>query len=58
MWFNDSDARAAFRRGAREAFDSCVIHMDARQKHAVTTWLAELEDWDGGDEPPEPPSNW
>ena len=57
MWHDDAKAREAFRRGAREAFDSCVIRMDPRQKAAVTQWLDELEEWDEG-EPPAAPSDW
>lgn len=57
MWHDDPKAREAFRRGARQAFDSCVVRMDARQKTAVTQWLDELEEWDIG-EPPAAPSEW
>ena len=57
MWNDDREARAAFRRGARQAFESCINHMDARNKRAVAAWLAELDDWHGGD-PPEPPIEW
>jgi hypothetical protein len=57
MWFNDMKAREAFRRGAREAFESCFVHMNPRQERAVSAWLSELDDWEGGD-PPEPPKDW
>ena len=57
MWHDDPQVREAFRRGAREAFDSCAIRMDARQKIAVTQWLDELEEWDEG-EPPVAPIDW
>ena len=57
MWHDDPKAREAFWRGARQAFDSCVVRMDARQKTAVTQWLDKLEEWDIG-EPPAAPSDW
>ena len=57
MWHDQPMAREAFRRGAKEAFESCVIHMDARDQRALTQWLRELDDWDKG-EPPTAPINW
>lgn len=57
MWFDDVKAREAFRRGAREAFDSCVIQMDPRQERAVRAWLSELDDWEAG-VPPDAPNDW
>lgn len=57
MWYDDPKAREAFRKGARDAFESCVIHMDARQQRAVTQWLNELKEWDRG-EPPAAPLYW
>ena len=57
MWHNEAKAREAFRQGARDAFESCVIHMHPRQKAAVAQWLADLEKWDEG-EPPVGPIEW
>ena len=57
MWHDEPKARRAFRQGARDAFESCAIHMGAPEKRAVTQWLDELDDWEGG-EPPAAPVNW
>jgi hypothetical protein len=57
MSFETEEARAAFRRGAREAFESSVLHMAPPQKRALESWLRELNCWHGG-EPPPAPANW
>ena len=57
MWFDDENAREAFRLGAKRAFDSCVVQMDARQERAVFEWIRELDHWSQG-EPPEAPADW
>lgn len=57
MWFDDPAAREAFRRGARDAFESCELHMKPSERQAVIAWIAELEDWHGG-HPPEAPVDW
>ena len=57
MWFDDLKARDAFRRGAREAYESAFIHMDARHERAVSEWINDLEDWTSG-EPPPAPADW
>ena len=48
MWQDEPKARAAFRQGARNAFNSCATHMDPRQLRAVSEWLEELEKWRQG----------
>lgn len=55
IWHDEPKAREAFRQGARDAFESSVIHMDAREKRAISQWLDELDEWHGG-EPPLPRS--
>lgn len=57
MWQDEPKAREAFRKGARDAFESCAIHMDAPERRAVTQWLDELDEWNEG-EPPAAPINW
>jgi hypothetical protein len=57
MWHDEPKAREAFRQGARDAFESSVTHMDAREKRAISQWLHELDDWHDG-EPPATPVNW
>ena len=57
MWHDEPKAREAFRQGAIKAFESCVVHMDARQKQAIAQWLADLEVWNEG-EPPAAPVDW
>ena len=47
MRHDEPRAREAFRQGARDAFESCAIHMGAPEKQAVTQWLDELDDRDG-----------
>ena len=57
MWHDEPKAREAFRQGARDAFESSVIHMDGREKRAISQWLEELDEWHAG-EPPAAPVNW
>jgi len=57
IWHDEPKAREAFRQGVRDAFESSVIHMDAREKRAITEWLDELDEWQDG-EPPAAPVNW
>jgi hypothetical protein len=47
--FDDPAIRAAYRRGARAAYDSALPFVEARQERAVQAWLKELEAWEGGD---------
>ena len=54
MWHDEPKAREAFRKGARDAFESCAIRMDAPEKRAVTQWLDELDEWNEGEPPAAP----
>ena len=57
MWHDDAKARKAFRQGTRDAFESCVVRMDARQQRAVGEWRDDLDEWNQGDPNP-PPVDW
>jgi hypothetical protein len=57
MRFESPAARAAYRRGARDAFDWAFLTMAAPEARALTEWLVDLKAWRGGDPPP-PPQAW
>ena len=57
MRFDDPAIRAAYRRGARDAFESSVVGLQAAEHRAVEAWLVELDAWSEG-EPPRPPYDW
>ena len=52
-----TEAREAYRRGARECYESAVPFVSAITERAIVAWLTELDRWQDGD-PPEPPVRW
>ena len=57
MWFNEPANREAYRRGARDAFDSMVAGLKAPDVRAMEDWLNDLDAWQKG-APPPPPHAW
>ena len=55
MRFHEPDVREAYRRGARDCYESLIATLKSRQAQEVEVWLSELEAWEDGD-PPSPPS--
>jgi hypothetical protein len=54
MRFHEPDVRDAYRRGARDLYESLMRTMKARKAREIETWLRELDDWDEGEPPPPP----
>jgi hypothetical protein len=54
MRFDEPDVREAYRRGARDLYDSVIGALKSRPARQIETWIAELESWNDG-EPPHPP---
>ena len=54
MRFHEPDVREAYRRGARDCYDSLIATLKADQVRQMQAWLGELDDWDDGDPPPPP----
>lgn len=54
MRFHEPDVREAYRRGARDCYESLIQTLKVRQAREVEAWLSELEGWEDGD-PPMPP---
>ena len=57
MHFDDPAIRAAYRRGARDAYESAVLGLSGPEDRALKEWLEELDGWQEG-EPPPPPYAW
>jgi hypothetical protein len=55
MRFDEPDARDAYRRGARDLFESLEGGLTVHRKREVESWLKELETWEEFD-PPLPPA--
>jgi hypothetical protein len=55
--FDDPLVRAAYIRGARDAYDSALVGMSAADARALEEWIGDLDAWDGGNPPP-PPNAW
>ena len=55
--FDNPAIRAAYRRGARDTYESAVERLDATFERALAEWLEQLERWHGG-QPPTPPFAW
>lgn len=54
MGFDEPDVREAYRRGARDCFDSIANALNRRQAREIESWLDALDSWEHGD-PPQPP---
>lgn len=54
MRFDEPDAREAYRRGARDCFESLANELTKRQARQIETWLKDLDTWDYSDPPPAP----
>ncbi len=51
MRFDEPDVRDAYRRGARDCYESVVRGLKPRQARELGKWLVELDAWED-DEPP------
>ncbi len=54
MRFDEPDVREAYRRGARDCFESLANGLGKRRAQQIDAWLKELETWDYSDPPPAP----
>jgi hypothetical protein len=54
MRFDEPDMREAYRRGARDCFDSLVSGIAKREARKIEEWFKELDAWDYSDPPPTP----
>jgi hypothetical protein len=52
-----SEVRAAYVRGARDAYESVLVGCDPLILRQLEEWLSQLEAWQEGDPPP-PPYQW
>ena len=52
MRFGDPIVREAYRRGARDAFDSMIVGLSAPDARALEEWLDDLDAWQVGAPPP------
>lgn len=57
MVYDDPAVRTAYRKGARDCYESAIPHLEVRNEREIIDWLSELEKWTAGDPPP-PPSLW
>jgi hypothetical protein len=57
MQFDHPEARTAFARGAKAAFESVTFYIPTRERNALMAWLEQLDQWQSGD-PPAPPDPW
>ena len=51
------EVREAYRRGARECYESAIPFVRADTERAILSWLKELDAWEVGD-PPKSPQTW
>jgi len=54
MRFDEPDVREAYRRGARDAYESVAAKLSRSEGRDLKAWLSALEGWEDGD-PPNPP---
>jgi hypothetical protein len=54
MRFYEPDVREAYRRGARDCYESLIATLKAYQAREVEAWLTDLDGWEDGDPPPPP----
>ena len=54
MRFHEPDVREAYRRGARDCYESLIATLKVHQAREVKAWLSDLDNWEDG-EPPLPP---
>lgn len=54
MRLDEPDVREAYRRGARDCFESVAAKLSRRQAHDLEAWLKELDAWDYSDPPSAP----
>ena len=57
MLYDDPKVRAAYRKGAKDCYESSIPQLDPRREREVIDWLRELDAWTVGD-PPTPPHSW
>lgn len=54
MRFDEADVREAYRRGARDCFESAANGLTRRKAREIEAWLKELDTWDYSEPPPAP----
>lgn len=54
MRFEEADERDAYRRGARDCFESLAGAVGVRRGRGIKAWLEELDQWEHGEPPPPP----
>lgn len=54
MRFDEPDVREAYRRGARDCFESVANRLTGRQAREVEAWLDQLDAWQELDPPSAP----
>jgi hypothetical protein len=54
MRYDDGDEREAYRRGARDCFESLVNELGVRRARQIEAWLKELDGWEHSEPPPPP----
>jgi hypothetical protein len=54
MRFDEPDTREAYRRGARDLYESIARDLARSQVRNIEAWLEELETWQEFDPPPPP----
>lgn len=54
MRFHEPDVREAYRRGARDCYESLAATLKTRHAREIEAWLTDLDGWEDGD-PSQPP---
>lgn len=54
MRFDERDVREAYRRGARDCFESLANSLTKRQARQIEAWLKDLDNWEYSDPPNAP----
>lgn len=54
MRFDEPEARAAYRLGARDCYESLAGGLSRQRAREFEAWLEELETWQEFDPPPPP----
>ncbi len=51
MRFDEPDVRDAYRRGARDCYESVIAGLKPRHERELEKWLVALDSWEDGDPP-------
>lgn len=54
MRFDETDEREAYRRGARDCFESIAGRLSQRQVREMEAWLKQLDAWEHSEPPAAP----